>query len=142
MRDWSGRKNSDEVTIQVEIPENLPPLDVDALRLEQVMFNLLENSVAYSNPPRRVVLSAALRDGLMEMRVTDNGIGIPPGDLPHVFERFYRVDKGRSRTSGGTGLGLAIVKHIVHSHGGTVHAESEVGKGTSIVLRFPLRKAG
>ena len=116
------------------MPDDLPPLDVDALRLEQVMFNLLENAVAYSNPPRRVVLSAALRDGQMEVRVADNGIGIPPNDLPHIFERFYRVDKGRSRTSGGTGLGLSIVKHIVQSHGGTVHAESELGKGTTIVI--------
>ena len=104
------------------------------------MFNLLENAVAYSNPPRRIVLSAALRDGQMEVRVADNGIGIPPTDLPHIFERFYRVDKGRSRTSGGTGLGLSIVKHIVQSHGGTVHAESEVGKGTTIVLRLPMRQ--
>jgi two-component system phosphate regulon sensor histidine kinase PhoR len=141
-RDWGNRTNSGAADIQIEMPGDLPPLDVDALRLEQVVFNLLENAVAYSNPPRRIVLSAALRDGRMEMRVADNGIGIPPNDLPHIFERFYRVDKGRSRTSGGTGLGLSIVKHIVQSHGGTVHAESELGKGTTIVLRLPLRQGG
>ena len=142
VRDWGNRTNAGAVDIAVEMPDDLPTLDVDALRLEQVMFNLLENAVAYSNPPRRVVLSAALHEGRMEMRVADNGIGIPPSDLPHVFERFYRVDKGRSRMSGGTGLGLSIVKHIVQSHGGTVHAESEVGKGTTIVLRLPLRQGG
>jgi two-component system phosphate regulon sensor histidine kinase PhoR len=142
VRDWGIRTNSEAVDIQIEMPGDLPPLDVDALRLEQVMFNLLENAVAYSNPPRRVVLSAARHDGQMEVRVADNGMGIPPNDLPHIFERFYRVDKGRSRTSGGTGLGLSIVKHIVQSHGGTVHAESELGKGTTIVLRLPLRQGG
>jgi two-component system phosphate regulon sensor histidine kinase PhoR len=142
VRDWGNRTNSRVMDIQIEMPGDLPPLDVDALRLEQVMFNLLENAVAYSNPPRRVVLSAARHDGQMEVRVADNGMGIPPNDLPHIFERFYRVDKGRSRTSGGTGLGLSIVKHIVQSHGGTVHAESELGKGTTIVLRLPLRQGG
>jgi two-component system, OmpR family, phosphate regulon sensor histidine kinase PhoR len=148
VRDWGNRSNSDEVEIEINVPDDLPPLDVDALRLEQVMFNLLENAVAYSNAPRHVVLSALRHDPLgrgahnqVEMRVKDNGIGIPPGDLPHIFERFYRVDKGRSRTSGGTGLGLAIVKHIVQSHGGTVHAESALGEGTTIVLRFPLRQS-
>jgi len=142
VRDWGNRTNSGAVEIAIDVPEDLPALDVDGLRLEQVMFNLLENAVAYSNPPRKIVLSAALNAGQMEMRVADNGIGIPPGDLPHVFERFYRVDKGRSRSSGGTGLGLSIVKHIVQSHGGTVHAESEVGKGTTIVMRLPLRQVG
>ena len=141
-RDWANRTNSDVVDIRIEMPDDLPSLEVDALRLEQVMFNLLENAVAYSNPPRRIVLSAALRDGRMEMRVADNGTGIPPNDLPHIFERFYRVDKGRSRTSGGTGLGLSIVKHIVQSHGGAVHAESELGKGTTIVMCLPLTQAG
>jgi two-component system phosphate regulon sensor histidine kinase PhoR len=141
VRDWGNRSNSAKVEIAVEVAEDLPALDADALRLEQVMFNLLENAVAYSNQPRRVALSAAVRDGQMEVRVTDNGIGIPPSDLPHIFERFYRVDKGRSRTSGGTGLGLSIVKHIVQSHGGTVHAESEFGKGATIVIRLPLRQA-
>jgi two-component system phosphate regulon sensor histidine kinase PhoR len=142
VRDWANRSNPAEVEITVDVPGDLPTLDADALRLEQVMFNLLENAVAYSNPPRKVALSAALRDGQMEVRVSDHGIGIPPGDLPHIFERFYRVEKGRSRTSGGTGLGLSIVKHIVQSHGGTVHAESEYGKGTTVVLRLPLRQAG
>jgi two-component system, OmpR family, phosphate regulon sensor histidine kinase PhoR len=142
VRDWGNRTNSGAVEITIELPDDLPPLDVDALRLEQVLFNLLENAVAYSNPPRHVILSAARRDDQMEIRVADNGIGIPPNDLPHVFERFYRVDKGRSRTSGGTGLGLSIVKHIVQSHGGTVHAESELGRGTTIVLHLPLRQVG
>jgi len=140
VRDWGNRANSGAVEIAIDLPDDLPPLDADAFRLEQVMFNLLENAVAYSNPPRQIVLSAALCEGRMEMRVADNGIGIPPADLPHIFERFYRVDKGRSRSSGGTGLGLSIVKHIIQSHGGTVHAESEVGRGTTIVLRLPLRQ--
>jgi two-component system phosphate regulon sensor histidine kinase PhoR len=141
VKDWDNRSNKAEVKITIDVTDHLPTLDVDALRLEQVMFNLLENAVAYSNPPRHVTLSAALHEGQMEVRVTDNGIGIPPNDLPHIFERFYRVEKGRSRTSGGTGLGLSIVKHIVQSHGGNVHAESDFGKGTAIVLRLPLRQA-
>lgn len=140
VRDWGNRTNSGEVDLQIEAASDLPTVDADAMRLEQVLFNLLENAVAYSNPPRKVVLSAKLHEGKMEIRVTDNGIGIPPGDLAHVFERFYRVDKSRGRTSGGTGLGLAIVKHIIHTHQGTVHAESELGKGTAIVIRMPLRQ--
>jgi two-component system phosphate regulon sensor histidine kinase PhoR len=140
VQDWKKRKDSGDVTIEIEASENLPPLEVDTLRFEQVILNLLENSVAYSNPPRRVVLSAALHGGQMELRVTDNGMGIPPRDLPHIFERFYRVDKGRSRVSGGTGLGLSIVKHIMQSHQGSVYAESEQGKGTTIVLRLPLHQ--
>jgi two-component system phosphate regulon sensor histidine kinase PhoR len=138
VQDWEKRADSGNVAIEVRVPEDIPPLEVDVLRFEQVIFNLLENSVAYSQPPRRVVLSAAVDGKEMELRVADNGMGIPPGDLPHIFERFYRVDKGRSRVSGGTGLGLSIVKHIMQSHGGTVHAESEHGKGTTIVLRMPL----
>jgi len=138
VRDWEKRTDAGAVTFELHMPESLPPLEVDTLRFEQVMLNLLENAVAYSNPPRRIVLTASVEDNQMEIRVADNGVGIPPGDLPHIFVRFYRVDKGRSRASGGTGLGLAIVKQIIQAHKGTVHAESEVGKGTTIVIRLPL----
>jgi two-component system phosphate regulon sensor histidine kinase PhoR len=140
VRDWTNRANSAAVEIKMDIPDDLPAWEVDVLRLEQVMFNLLDNCVAYSNPPRCVLLTASLQEGTLEVRVADNGIGIPPADLPHIFERFYRVDKGRSRSSGGTGLGLSIVKHIAQSHGGTVHAESLEGQGTTIVLRLPVRQ--
>ena len=138
VRDWEKRKDAKAATFVLQAPEDLPPLEVDALRFEQVMLNLIENAVAYTNSPRRIVLSAALEGETMEVRVIDNGIGIPPGDLSHIFERFYRVDKDRSRASGGTGLGLSIVNRIIQSHHGTVHAESEVGKGTAIVIRLPL----
>ena len=140
VRDWEKRMHSAAVEIKMEVSGDLPPVEADVLRLEQVMLNLLENSVAYSNPPRAVILSAALYEGQMELRMADNGIGIPPNDVPHVFERFYRVDKGRSRMSGGTGLGLSIVKHIVQSHHGTVHVESVLGIGTTVVIRLPLRQ--
>ena len=140
VRDWNNRKNAAEVELVLKIGDSLPPIDADAIRLEQVLLNLLDNAANYSNPPRIVGLCAGVRDGMMEVRVTDNGIGIPPADLPHIFERFYRVDKARSRSSGGTGLGLSIVKQIIQIHGGTVHAESELGKGTSIILRLPLRQ--
>jgi two-component system phosphate regulon sensor histidine kinase PhoR len=140
VRDWTNRKNAGDLELGLEMDENLPTVDADAIRFEQVMLNLLDNAVAYSNPPRKVALFGGVRDGMMEVRVTDNGIGIPPQDLPHIFERFYRVDKARSRSSGGTGLGLSIVKQILQIHGGTVHAESQVGQGTTIVMRLPLRQ--
>jgi signal transduction histidine kinase len=104
------------------------------------MLNLLENAVAYSNAPRQIMLAAEVEGAGLKISVADNGVGIPPADLPHVFERFYRVEKARNRRSGGTGLGLSICKEIVEAHGGTIRAESELGKGTSIVLWLPLTR--
>lgn len=140
VQDWEKRDDARAAEIEIRVPRDLPPLEVDALRFEQVILNLLENAVTYSNAPRRIVLSAAVDGERMVLRVTDNGTGIPPADLPRIFERFYRVEKGRSRASGGTGLGLSIVKEIIESHRGTVHAESELGKGTTIVIGLPLRQ--
>jgi two-component system phosphate regulon sensor histidine kinase PhoR len=138
IRDWGKRSDTGAVDFQWESPEDLPPLEVDVLRFEQVILNLLENAVAYSKAPRRILLSAKLDGTFVEIGVGDNGIGIPPADLPHIFERFYRVDKARTRGSGGSGLGLSICKQIIESHGGTIRAKSELGKGTTIVLRLPL----
>jgi two-component system phosphate regulon sensor histidine kinase PhoR len=141
IRDWNERADTAEAELRWEGPPTLPPLDVDVLRFEQVILNLVENSVAYSTAPRRITLSARPEGAMMEIAVTDNGLGIPPADLPHVFERFYRVEKARSRLSGGTGLGLSICKEIVEAHGGSIRAESEFGKGTAIILRLPLMRA-
>ena len=109
----------------------------DQRRLEQVLTNLVDNAVKYGGNEGRVVVGARLNDGLVEMSVQDNGPGLPAESLERVFERFYRVDKARSRDQGGTGLGLSIVKHIVQSHGGRVWVESEPGKGAKFCFTLP-----
>ncbi len=118
------------------------PVDPDALR--QIFTNLFDNALRHTQPKGsiRVVTERAPplpgKDGrCVLIRVADTGSGIPADHLPRIFERFYRVDPGRSRQEGGTGLGLAIVKHLVEAHGGRVEAESELGRGTSILLYFP-----
>lgn len=115
----------------------------DAAALERVLRNLVENAVKYNREMGRVEVSAAAEGEFVRVSVTDTGLGIPAADLPRVFERFYRVDKARSREKGGTGLGLSIVKHLVDSLGGSVRAESEEGKGSvfSFTLPFVSSKA-
>lgn len=98
---------------------------------------MLDNALKYSDEGSVVSIEARAEKNSIVIIVSDNGIGIPEEDLHHIFERFYRVDKSRSRTSGGTGLGLAIVKEIVEAHGGTVYAASEYGKGTNVVITLP-----
>jgi two-component system phosphate regulon sensor histidine kinase PhoR len=129
------------VEATAEIPPDLPPVSVDLDRLTQILINLLDNAVKYTPPGGSAqVRAAVLPDRRVEVAVADTGIGIPPADLPRVTERFYRVDKARSRELGGTGLGLAIVKHLVMAHGGDLRIESEPGKGTTV--RFTLPVAG
>jgi two-component system phosphate regulon sensor histidine kinase PhoR len=113
--------------------------DPDAL--ERMLLNLLENAIKYNRAGGKVDLSLSANDGAAEITVEDTGIGISPETLPRIFERFYRVDKGRSRDQGGTGLGLAIVKHVAQTHGGKVDVESELGKGTRFRVTLPRRPA-
>jgi two-component system phosphate regulon sensor histidine kinase PhoR len=127
---------------RIELVNEVPDIRVyaDAARLEQVLGNLVDNAVKYGRVGGKVTVSARSIDGeLVEVSVQDDGPGIPPDSLSRVFERFYRVDKARSREQGGTGLGLSIVKHIVHSHGGKVWATSEMGRGTVFYFTLPAK---
>ena len=125
---------------KISLANELPPLTAngDANRLDQVLANLVDNAIKYGRPNGRVVVGGKkLADGRLEIFVRDDGPGIPAEAIDRVFERFYRVDKARSRDQGGTGLGLAIVKHIVQAHGGEVWAESEPGKGATFYFTLP-----
>jgi two-component system, OmpR family, phosphate regulon sensor histidine kinase PhoR len=112
-------------------------LRADVRKLTLAVSNLVDNAIKYGKEGGRVAVSGKIDSSGCTVEVEDDGPGIPPEDLPRIFERFYRVDKGRSRELGGTGLGLSIVKHIVESHEGTLHAESRLGVGTRFVIRIP-----
>jgi signal transduction histidine kinase len=100
--------------------------------------NLIDNAVRYTPPGGRVDVTVTTHDGQVVLRVADTGLGIPQRDLPRVFERFYRVDRARSRETGGTGLGLAIVKHVAENHGGEVTVTSELAAGSIFEVRLPV----
>jgi len=142
--DWRLKFQAQEVRFRLEIAPDAPSICVDHFKLEQVFNNLLENALKYTPPGGAVTIAAARARATggdpgkdLEIRVSDTGTGIAPADLPHIFQRFYRADKARSRALGGTGLGLSIVKHIVQIHGGSVRAESEVGSGSTFIIRLP-----
>jgi two-component system OmpR family sensor kinase/two-component system phosphate regulon sensor histidine kinase PhoR len=109
----------------------------DARKIYQVLINLLDNAIKYSDPGARVEVRSFEDPSSVTARVTDTGVGIPEEDLPNLFDRFYRVNKDRSRTTGGSGLGLAISKQIVELHGGSLSVQSEVGVGSTFELRLP-----
>lgn len=111
---------------------------VNSSLLEQAVINLIDNAIKYSEPQKPVTVSASLENNELALKVRDQGLGIDKAHLARVFERFYRVDKGRSRKMGGTGLGLAIVKHIAQIHGGSAHVESVLGEGSTFSIRIPV----
>lgn len=131
-----AENNGHELVLDVR--SALPLMVGDRERLEQVLVNILSNAVKYTPRGGRIELFAARRDDSHVMlRVRDNGMGIPAEDVPRLFERFYRVDKARSREKGGTGLGLAIAKEMVEAHKGTIHLESSEGVGTTVTIILP-----
>jgi two-component system phosphate regulon sensor histidine kinase PhoR len=134
--DFKTRATAKNVRLTSHTPEVSVRADVD--RLEQVLANLLDNAIKYGRAHGTVTVGATpIEGGLIEMFVQDDGPGIPPEALERVFERFFRVDKARSREQGGTGLGLSIVKHIVQGHGGRVWAKSEPGHGATFFFTLP-----
>lgn len=133
------RKKRHSLTVNVQ--DGSLEIAADKALLDQALSNLLDNAIKYTPPGGKITVSATDTGRHIELAVSDNGIGIPEQDLPRIFERFYRVDKARSREMGGTGLGLAIVKHIVLAHGGTVFAKSKSGQGSTFTITFPKPKA-
>ena len=138
VRDWEKKFAEKDLHPIVDLPPGLPSVQADASRLQEVLYNLLDNAVKYSPQGGDIRLRVEPRDKEIALSVTDEGIGIDKHDLPRIFERFYRADKSRSKEEGGTGLGLAIVKHIAQLHNGRVEAESEPGRGTTIRVILPV----
>ena len=131
-----AQKHHHELTL--EFKGELPEIRGDRDRVEQVLINMVSNAVKYTRDGGRIRIIAGAGEGKVWCEVRDNGIGIPEEDVSHVFERFYRVDKARSRESGGTGLGLSIAKEIVNRHSGELEISSRVGKGTTIRMTLPV----
>ena len=135
---FEAKNHHHELTLELDDP--LPEITGDRDRIEQVVVNIVANAVKYTPDGGNIIMAARnVTDGV-EIVVTDNGMGIPEEDLPRLFERFYRVDKARSRERGGTGLGLAIAQEIVHFHNGTIRAESRLGVGTCMTVFLPLKQ--
>ena len=111
--------------------------EIDGARVEQAIMILIDNAGKYSPAGTLVTLRSAIAGDKLVIEVQDRGLGIPPAELPHIFERFYRVDKARSRRQGGSGLGLAIARSIVEAHGGRITAESALGRGTTMRIYLP-----
>lgn len=139
LEDFRARPSAEGHRLSLAVEPALPAILADPLKLGQVLDNLVSNALKYTPRGSRIELAARIGSvDTIVVSVRDDGPGIPAADLPHVFERFYRVDKGRSRETGGTGLGLSIVKHIVQLHGGRVWAESRVGGGTIFFFTLPV----
>lgn len=138
-----ARLSPEGQAIELDFDERVGEFAFDRFRIQQVFDNLIENVFRYAPEFTQLIVRARYdaEDNTVQCAVVDDGPGIPKKDVPHIFERFYRVDKGRSRESGGTGLGLSIMKHIVQQHGGSVFAESDVGQGTTICFSLPYEQS-
>ena len=135
-----GQAKSQGLTLTCDLPAEMPAVTGDPERIQQVIINIITNAIKYNKPQGSIAITGGVEAEQVFLRVEDTGIGVPKADLERLFERFYRVDKARSRESGGTGLGLAIAKQIVETHGGRIGFDSEYGKGSIVTLYLPRAK--
>ncbi len=126
------------VSLGFTLSDNLPEINIDTQRVSQVLHNLIENAITATPSGGTIAISAQQREDYIEIRVIDNGEGIPARDLDKIFERLYRVDKSRARATGGSGLGLTIAKRLIEAHGGKIRVESEPGKGSCFIFILPI----
>jgi signal transduction histidine kinase len=133
---FGDRAKADGVEVDAHV-DQVTSVRGSSRDLVLLVRNLIDNAIRYTKPSGRVDIMVSLEDASVVVRVKDTGVGIPSRDLARVFERFYRVDRARSRETGGTGLGLAIVKHVAENHGGAVTVESELGRGSVFTVRIP-----
>jgi two-component system phosphate regulon sensor histidine kinase PhoR len=136
-----AKAKSKNISIKNDMRENIAPVRADKDRLTQILVNVLDNAVKFTPNNGSVVIEADENDDNTVVRVSDTGIGVPKDEIQRLGERFYRVDRSRSRDLGGTGLGLSIVKHLMMAHGGKMEIESQPGHGTIVSLFFPRKKA-
>jgi two-component system, OmpR family, sensor histidine kinase KdpD len=132
------RRSLEDVVVRTTIRPDLPPVDADPVQIGQVLSNIIENAIRFSPRGSEIQIAAARWRSAVQVRVTDQGPGIPPDDRERVFEEFYRHDAGGGR--GGTGLGLAIARAVVVAHGGTIWASAAPGGGTAVSFELPVAK--
>lgn len=133
------RAQAEQVDLIVQVQPELPAVQVDVERMAQVLGNLVNNALRYTPAGGNIILSAEVKNGEVLLHVADTGVGIPPEDLPNIFERSFRGDKARQQRDGETGLGLAIAKSLVEAQGGQISVESTPGKGTRFTIHFPIQ---
>jgi two-component system phosphate regulon sensor histidine kinase PhoR len=131
-----NKSKEKEVEVSVSLPEGLLLIEGDLYRLKQIFINLISNALTYTPKGGSVNVKVKKHDQFVQVIVSDTGIGMKKEEIPRIFERFYRVDRARSRNSGGTGLGLAIVKHLVEAHKGQISVSSKIGEGTTFTVKL------
>jgi len=132
-----ARINAKDITVSIDCPEDLTAR-VDPILMEQAIINLVDNAVKYNPEGSQIAIAVTRQNHSLDIVIKDNGIGIDKEHLPKIFNRFYRIDRGRSRNEGGTGLGLAIVKHIIQYHNGKIDVDSTKGSGSCFKISIPV----
>jgi signal transduction histidine kinase len=135
---WQPQVAAKEISLSLNLPDNLPLVNIDGQRVNEVLYNLLENAVVHTHSGGTINVAVTRQGDWVEVCVSDTGEGIPAEDLPNIFERFYRVDRSRARATGGSGLGLTIAKRWVEAHGGEISVQSELGKGSRFSFTLPI----